>query len=638
MESFGSSAIISDVTLTIIIAAIIYITALLFRSRDLENPRLIHKLYFIVSYLSLLWLLLLVAMRFVAPGNTTLLQTLDALMYISAAFLPVFALLIALVFVYSWERLPRYLRLLFIVPGSTVLVALTNPLHHLMYREFSLINIQADFGPYIYVNGAYSYGSLVIATALLFRFAWKSKNRLYTQQVILLSLGNLTPMLISFLATFGLMETSVAATPMAFVVTILFTGIAISKLHLLDIRPIAIQHVLDSISDCYLILSDKGLVISYNEPFRRVFGLRYGIAERVSLQECVKEEDIEHKTPIYNLLISLTSCQETGAVVSYEEGIGMDGPEGYAKFYYVVDITPLTLSQQLSGYVVMFKDITQVKKSMQQLQESQSRLIEQERLAFLGQMAGGLAHNLKTPIMSISGCGSAIENLIQECEQSIGDPEVTREDYAEIFEEMREWLNRASDACFYMSEIISTIKGQAANVTTSSAASFSLSDLIKRSALLVRHELQSGKCYLSTENKLEEEALLQGDINNLIQVLNNLLSNAIYAQSQVGGGVITIGSELSDTELLVYVRDTGPGIEPRVKEKLFREMTTSKGSQGTGLGLYISNAVIRGKFGGSMWARDNPEGGTIIGFSIPRSAVELKPLSKSKKNTGGNKQ
>lgn len=97
----------------------------------------------------------------------------------------------------------------------------------------------------------------------------------------------------------------------------------------------------------------------------------------------------------------------------------------YKKNYYITDVTPLIIHEKLSGFVVIYKDITQLKKSMQQLQDSQTRMMEQERMAFLGQMMGGLAHNLKTPIMSISGCVSAAEDLVEECSGSLGDAEVT---------------------------------------------------------------------------------------------------------------------------------------------------------------------------------------------------------------------
>ena len=151
-----------------------------------------------------------------------------------------------------------------------------------------------------------------------------------------------------------------------------------------------------------------------------------------------------------------------------------------------------------------------------------------------------------------------------------------------------------------------------------------ISELVERSRLLMRHELQSGNCTLEVEGEDENrDFTLHGDINNLVQVLNNLLSNAVYAQKQSGGGVITIGVKQDGDDLKIYVKDTGPGVKPQVKKRLFKEMITSKGTMGTGLGLYISNTVVRGKFGGSMWVEDNPGGGAIFGMSIPLCAVSV---------------
>jgi len=71
-----------------------------------------------------------------------------------------------------------------------------------------------------------------------------------------------------------------------------------------------------------------------------------------------------------------------------------------------------------------------------------------------------------------------------------------------------------------------------------------------------------------------------------------------------------------------------PGISPSLRHKLFKEMTTSKGAQGTGLGLYISNAVVHGKFNGNMWCEDNPGGGAIFGMTIPlKSTVSADDIS-----------
>lgn len=106
--------------------------------------------------------------------------------------------------------------------------------------------------------------------------------------------------------------------------------------------------------------------------------------------------------------------------------------------------------------------------------------------------------------------------------------------------------------------IITAIKGQAATVNLSESTSFTISELVERSRLLMRHELQSGNCTLEVEGEDENrDFTLHGDINNLVQVLNNLLSNAVYAQKQSGGGVITIGVKQDGDDLKIYVKDTG---------------------------------------------------------------------------------
>ena len=74
------------------------------------------------------------------------------------------------------------------------------------------------------------------------------------------------------------------------------------------------------------------------------------------------------------------------------------------------------------------------------------------------------------------------------------------------------------------------------------------------------------------------------------------------------------------------MKDTGRGVDPRARSRLFQEMITTKGTKGTGLGLYISNSVVRGKFGGTMWMEDNPDGGSIFGFSIPIETVSVSRL------------
>jgi signal transduction histidine kinase len=79
--------------------------------------------------------------------------------------------------------------------------------------------------------------------------------------------------------------------------------------------------------------------------------------------------------------------------------------------------------------------------------------------------------------------------------------------------------------------------------------------------------------------------------------------------------------------LFILINDRGTGIPDNVLHKLFKSMVTSKGTMGTGLGLYISNAVIRGKFNGEMWGENREGGGAIFGIAIPLEMVYVRKLA-----------
>ena len=608
---------ISDSAATIFILSLAMIAMFIHWSFHSPKQRyLLNRLYVWMLLAYSVWALCMLGMWITPSERVDILQFLDALTYIGIT-IPGFYLMIALVFVRGLERLPKWYLLFLTVPLFSVLVCLTNDWHRLQYQHFSVLRKDIVFGPYVFVTGLHSYICLCVACVLLFRFMRENPHRLYIKQCLMLIAGGVVPLAVSLAATFSSWNAPITATPLGFLVSIICNGIAIYRFNLLDITPVATQHVLDWISDCYLILNEKGLVISYNKPFSAVFASRYGITENRYLRDCVKEEDVSKKTAIYNIITAVDACRDAQTTISYEQAATINRNGIIQKNYYVTDVSQLVVNKRPVGFVVIFKDITQLKKSMKQLQDSQTRMMEQERFAFLGQMISGLAHNLKTPIMSISGCVSAADNLVDECLESLDTPSVTPDDYREIFGEMRDWFQKIQESSAYMSDIITAIKGQATSVGPFNESFFTLDELIKRTTLLMRHELVIGGCTLVAEYKNSQAITLHGDINNLVQVLGNLVSNAIYAQKQVGGGCITVGLEQEEEQVKIYVKDTGPGIPSSVRHRLFREMTTSKGAQGSGLGLYISNAVVHGKFGGTMWCEDNPGGGAIFGMTIP---------------------
>ena len=593
--------------------------------RSKKETTFLNKLFLLLAFSLSTWIVPVMCMYFVNPENTSMMYFLDCLMQPGGALCSPLYLCIATSFTQRYEKPQKWMPALFIVPLITVLVAWTNPLHHLYYVEFSVVKSQIVFGPYIYVSGICSYAYLITAIVYMVVFALRNTWTLYWKQSILFILSGLCPLIVSFYATFSGADMPISATPLSFIVTAILNGIAINQLHMLDITPVANNHILEAISDGYLVLSESGLVLKYNKHFQNLFGVEYGIEENRMLSNCVKKEDISQKTAVYNMLTAIQSSREGMTKISYEQSVTISTDGKTTMRYFIVDVLPLEVNQRIVGFAMLFKDITQLRESLQTIQKNQERMLEQERMAFLGQMIGGLAHNLKTPIMSISGCISAAEALVEECEASLSNPQVVEEDYQEIYQELRDWFHKVKTASAYMSDIIAAIRGQATNISTDDQSTFTIDEMMKRSSLLMRHELLNSGCMLKTVYDHKQSIFLRGDINNLIQVVNNLLSNAIYAQHQhTGGGEIEVHFYLDSENLNIAIKDRGAGISPQVKDKLFKAMVTNKGTMGTGLGLYISNIVIKSKFNGSMWMQDRDGGGSIFGISIPRENVYIR--------------
>ncbi|MDL2287481.1 hypothetical protein LJB90_02845 [Eubacteriales bacterium OttesenSCG-928-G02] len=608
-----------------IVVLLIFIGLMFMKSK---KRTLMHRIFMVIAALMVVWVSIILSMRFIDPNNEALLKPLDAVTTTCAAF----AAVLEMLFVISYlsqksKRMSKKLYLALIVPALSALIVSTNDYHHLYYKVFSLDNKNIEFGPYFYIHSVYIFSCIVIALFLIMKYAIKSKNSLHVKQAILFAIGVSIPAIANLLTLFKVIEGSVITTPIAFTATIIFHGIAIFKYRFFDIKPIAMQQLINLISDCYLVVSPEGDINTFNQQFLNIIGNEYNIKENSNLNDFIRTEDVENKTTIYNLISGINSCQGTKSRITYEQTISRMENEEVIMSYYIVEITSLVSDNEVVGFLVMFKDVTQVKLNMQRAQDSQVKLMERERLAFLGQMVGGLAHNLKTPIMSISGSLSAVETLITECRESLDDPEVVNEDYKEIYGEMEEWISKMRSGCAYMSDIINAVKGQARNMNVSDGIEFTLDETFKRMMLLLRHEIQKSTCnveILYTPSLENKDIVLHGDINNMIQIFNNLVSNSIDAQIEGGDHTIKIEVGNTDKDLIILFKDKGQGIPEAVKKDMFNQMITSKGNLGTGLGIFISNSVLHAKFDGKMWFDDNPGGGTIMGLSVPLNTVIIK--------------
>ena len=279
---------------------------------------------------------------------------------------------------------------------------------------------------------------------------------------------------------------------------------------------------------------------------------------------------------------------------------------------------PITSNDEIGDLINSFNLVQKYSKNQLDLiQNNQEILMEKERLATLGQMVGGIAHNLKTPIMSISGASEGLKDLINEYDKSIGDSDVTASDHHEIAGDMRNWVEKIDNYTAYMSDIITAVKGQAVTLSNQEIVSFTVNELVKRVQILMKHELKHSLIDLNINMNIDDNLTLNGDVNSLVQVLNNLISNAIQAYDGAENEKIDLDFNMEDNNLVISVTDYGKGIPEDVQEKLFKEMVTTKGKNGTGLGLFMSYSNIRAHFNGNMKFESEVGKGTTFEIVLP---------------------
>lgn len=281
-------------------------------------------------------------------------------------------------------------------------------------------------------------------------------------------------------------------------------------------------------------------------------------------------------------------------------------------------LLPVTTTDEIGRLTQAF-NMVQEKNAyhIEQIRNNQDLLIEKERLASLGQMIGGIAHNLKTPIMSIGGAAEGLQDLVNEYDNSIDDPEVNSKDHHEIAKDMYTWISKIKTHTSYMSDVITAVKGQAVALSGDDVETFTIEELIKRVNILMRHELKSAVINLNYIINVKSNLELKGDVNSLVQVINNMISNSIQAYDGKKNENIDLIIDKYNSNLVISIKDYGPGLPENVKNKLFKEMITTKGKNGTGLGLFMSYSTIKGHFNGNITFESEPGRGTKFNIIIP---------------------
>jgi C4-dicarboxylate-specific signal transduction histidine kinase len=263
----------------------------------------------------------------------------------------------------------------------------------------------------------------------------------------------------------------------------------------------------------------------------------------------------------------------------------------------------------------VFRDITQRRRLEEELARARETAIRRDRLALIGQLAAGVAHEINNPLSFVKSNLTSAEELVRDVSDAVrrvleatGEADVARarelldfstKDLADLARETMQGVER-------IAAIVQALKG------TARSRPDERQRFDPTAAILQAVQFFTGgrHCKDLVAVGVPQLPPVLGEAGGLSQVLLNLLDNAYDACG--GRGRIEVTAEAAGHYVVVRVKDSGPGIPPEVQPHLFEPFFTTKGvGKGTGLGLHISRDLVA-KFGGTLRFETGPGGTTFI--------------------------
>jgi PAS domain S-box-containing protein len=353
------------------------------------------------------------------------------------------------------------------------------------------------------------------------------------------------------------------------------------------------QNLIQSTVDGIVVVDTKGNVLIFNEGMERLTGYT--------------PQEVKHLTSFY----SIETAKENMRKMRSDEY----GPPGKMNPTTMTVTTkkgeeiPVTLSASIItidgkevGSVGVFTDMREILQMRKDLEEAHLQLVESERIASIGKMAAGVAHEINNPLSGILIYAEMLRESLQGNAQHLRD--------------LQEIIDQTLRCKNIVSELLEFSRQSVGKIT-----SFGLKDLINKTLNLIVNQAFFQNITVTKDIEPEIPRMV-GDFGQLQQVFTNLFINAADAMDGKGRLEIKARFESERNQFVIMVSDTGPGIPEALREKIFEIFFTTKpAGKGTGLGLTITKNIIK-LHGGDVRIECPPEGGTTFIIELPMGFVE----------------
>ena len=261
----------------------------------------------------------------------------------------------------------------------------------------------------------------------------------------------------------------------------------------------------------------------------------------------------------------------------------------------MVVVTSLVFLRQRLVDVDRLRLLHHSKEALVNLRRLQTQYVQAEKLASLGQLAAGAAHEINNPLTAILGYSDLLAS----------DPS-TGGRAREIAEKIREQARRTKGV---VGKLLSFAQPQPAEVTL-----LDINAIVGNVVELCRADMRKKKIRIELDSESHLPGV-RGDANQILQVFFNVINNAVDAMEEVGGGILALRTFRHHSNVVIQFSDTGPGIrEPQLAFDPF--YTTKAVGKGTGLGLSICYGLVK-EHKGKITCMNRPEGGAAFRVELP---------------------
>lgn len=265
----------------------------------------------------------------------------------------------------------------------------------------------------------------------------------------------------------------------------------------------------------------------------------------------------------------------------------------------------------LSYYYNKIEELTE--EHEKELKDNEYVMQRQAQFAILGEFAGGLAHDLNSPLSAVKLDISTLKKYMNSDKISANEHVKTKID---------EMLDNIDSSLNSMGNIIMGVRNQIRATGNTDKKEFLLKDVIDGINILYRSVLMKNNCMLQIN--IPDNLVIYGEKNKLDRVIGNIIKNSIDAYVSNGKkGIIIVEAEQKEKATIISISDEAGGIDESIKDKIFKEMKTTKDENGTGFGLYYSNTIIESSFKGKIYFKTQKNKGTTFYIELPKIKEEL---------------